>query len=79
MARIICEHCDEYTDVDLVDYIDELSDFELIDEFKRRSIIWPYTTDIISDDDKLSMIYNILGLKSWHDKKRVIQEIENLF
>ena len=46
--------------------IQDFETYEILEEISRRDI------------DKLVEIRGLLGLKKWHDKDRIIEEIKNL-
>jgi hypothetical protein len=81
-------------DIEIEEYLDEVRTEYLVDELLRRKdaiqkllehkelkitnineIIIP---EFKTSDDVLNHLKLILRLKSWHDKKRIITEIENL-
>jgi hypothetical protein len=59
-------------DIDILDYLDEVSTQELIKELLSRK-------DKFETPEKLLTIKMILGLKEYHTKERLIKEIESLF
>lgn len=82
-------------DIDIEDYINEISTHSLISELaSRKNVVTDFRRigiDILKeiDDDEiiadlkerydtLSLIKKVLDIRSWHDKKRIIQEIESL-
>lgn len=56
-------------DFDVLDYIEDIDTWELCHELQSRND---------SAESKLSIIRSLLGLREWHDKDRIIQEIEQL-
>lgn len=78
-------------DVEIEDYLDEVRSEYLFRELKRRKdfsdLIKDYNDElkpkyIIPDfktsEQLLDFIKVVLKLQKWHDKKRIIQEIESL-
>lgn len=76
-------------EIEIEDYLGEVDTHYLIQELKHRKDL--SVKDIKSLDPKLIAIPDfktsseilryiklILGLREWHDKKRIIQEIESL-
>jgi hypothetical protein len=73
-------------DVEIEDYLDEVSTRYLVQELRRRHDFKDYKFDIDqfeipsfeTPDALLKFLKRILGLREWHDKKRIIFEIEQL-
>jgi hypothetical protein len=81
-------------DVEIEDYLDEVNTRYLVEELlKRRNlsekdilelkqmkigISEMAIPDFKTSEQLLNHIKIILGLRPWHDKKRIIQEIESL-
>ena len=73
-------------DVEIEDYLDEVNTKYLVQELKRRKDLKDYKLDIDqfevpsfeTPDALLKFLKRILGLREWHDKKRIISEIEQL-
>ena len=82
-------------DVEIEDYLDEVESKSLIKELERRGFKVPQKEgEIVKDiygnvhynfpefkspEQLLGFIKEALGLKSWHDKKRLFSEIDNLY
>jgi hypothetical protein len=72
-------------DIDIEDYLDEVDTSSLIDELKRRKDEvtekdWREMEVPVFKDGEAVLKYfkKRLGLREWHDKKRLIREIEEL-
>jgi len=71
-------------DVEIEDYLGEIDTKYLVQELRKRKDVKGIQLDNIdipvfeTDDQLLKYLKKILGLREWHDKKRIIQEIENL-
>lgn len=82
-----------YTDVDIdiVDYLDEVSDEELIDELNDRGYKIDKKKRSTQNKDEYEFpefkttmdlkkfIYAAFGLKTWHTKERLLKEIDELY
>jgi hypothetical protein len=76
-------------DIDVEDYLDEVDTKYLVQELKKRHDLTKYAVDFKDmyqpeipkfkgPEQLLNYIKLILGLRIWHDKKRIIKEIEQL-
>jgi hypothetical protein len=73
-------------DIEIEDYLDEVATKYLIQELKKRADFKPSDIDLTdieipkfkTSDQLLKFIKQLLGLREWHDKKRIIKEIEDL-
>ena len=79
-------------DIDIEDYLDTVRTVYLFKELKRRSDFKNYIKEYIeetitdkmpipefdSSDEMLKYIKALLHLRPWHDKSRIIQEINSL-
>lgn len=73
-------------DVDIEEYLDEVDTKYLVQELKKRKDWASYKIDLDNIEipkfkdsiQLLKYLKLILGLRTWHDKKRIISEIENL-
>ncbi len=73
-------------EVEIEDHLDEVDTKYLLIELRKRKI----SVKEINETDEIEMpefahsgqllgyIKKLLGLRPWHDKKRIIQEIEDL-
>jgi hypothetical protein len=73
-------------DIEIEDYLDEVDTKYLVQELKKRKDFKDFKFDIdqieipIFDTSTqlLSFIKKCLGLRQWHDKDRIINEIKSL-
>jgi hypothetical protein len=73
-------------DIEIEDYLDEVDTKYLVQELQKRKDIDLSLFDLNNIDipkfktpeQLLSYLKRLLGLREWHDKKRIIQEIESL-
>lgn len=76
-------------DVEIEDYLDEVDTKYLVRELEKRRDIKEFidTNTLVNIElpefrnrqELLKYIKKLLGLRLWHDKQRVISEIEDLF
>ena len=74
-------------EVDIEDYLDEVSDNYLIDELKRRGYIISRKNlkikneqhEFKTDNDLLNYLKDLMGLRRYHDNERLIYEIRLKF
>ena len=73
-------------DIDIEDYLDEVDDDDLIDELNSRgyNILKNKKTDIEipefkSRDELRKYLFELMGLRPWHDQARLLDEINDLF
>jgi hypothetical protein len=78
-------------DIEIEDYLDEVRTEYLFKEIKKRKDFKDFIKEYIDEEmpkyiipefktsiEILDFIKLVLGLKKWHDKKRIINEIESL-
>lgn len=73
-------------DIEIEDYLDEVDTKYLVQELEKRKDYKVTELDLRNLDIPqfktpellLSYLKRILHLREWHDKKRIIQEIESL-
>ena len=73
-------------DIEIEDYLDEVDTKYLVRELQKRKDLKDFKIDLgevdlpefRNTDEVLKYIKRVLHLRQWHDKKRVIYEIENL-
>ena len=73
-------------DVEIEDYLDEVDTKYLVQELEKRDDVKNYKLSIDhfqipsfeTPDELLRFLKIILDLREWHDKKRIISEIEQL-
>lgn len=73
-------------DVEIEDYLDEVDTKYLVQELKKRKDFKSIDLDLRdieipifkTPEQLLKFIKLVLGLREWHDKKRIISEIESL-
>jgi len=81
-------------DVDIEDYLDEVESKYLVKELNQRGFNIPEEIEVKKDnygkeiysfpvfktkEDLLRFVKEAIGLKPWHDKERVINEIKELY
>lgn len=73
-------------DIEIEDYLDEVDTKYLVQELQKRKDRKEYKIKLDLDDlpdfknsnEIFKYIRRVLGLREWHDKERVIDEIRNL-
>jgi len=73
-------------DIEIEDYLDEVATKYLVRELERRKGLKDYKINIDSieipefqtPEKLLSYLKKLLHLREWHDKRRIIVEIEQL-
>ena len=63
-------------DIDIEDYLDEISTEVLLDELKRRGKEIKAIYEFKSDTKKMNYIKAIFGLREIHTKERLLEEIK---
>ena len=67
----------DWIDVDIDEVFSQIDTDDLKAELEERAEC--LMSDIETQDEKLAFIKELLGLKKWHDKERLLQEIESLY
>jgi hypothetical protein len=73
-------------DIEIEDYLDEVATKYLVQELKKRADFKPADLDLTTieipkfktSEQLLKFIKQLLGLREWHTKERIISEINNL-
>jgi len=73
-------------DIEIEDYLDEVDTKYLVQELQKRKdckeykikLDLDYLPDFKNSNEIFKYIRRVLGLREWHDKERVIEEIRNL-
>jgi len=73
-------------DIEIEEYLDEVDTKYLVQELKKRKDLRDYKVNIDTieipefktPEQILSFIKKLLHLREWHDKTRIIKEIEQL-
>ena len=78
-------------DIEIEEYLDEVRTESLFRELRKRKDFEDYIEDYMNEDlpsyiipdfetseQVLNFVKRVLGLNSWHDKERIIKEIQSL-
>ncbi|MDR0692556.1 MAG: hypothetical protein LBF69_05920 [Prevotellaceae bacterium] len=63
-------------EIDLDDYVDKISTEVLLDELKRRGKDIAAIHEFKTDTEKINYLKAIFGLREFHDKERLLEEIK---